>query len=49
VKRVKNKYLTFDKPMMLWDAMDKLNDLIDVSDPDLDMPNIQHLLQSAEA
>ncbi|MCI5057239.1 MAG: inositol oxygenase [Flavobacteriales bacterium] len=49
VNRMKKKYLTYDKPMMLWDAMDKLNALIDVSDPDLDMPNIQHLLQSAEA
>ena len=49
VQRMKKKYLTFDKPMHLWDAMEKLNALIDVSDPDLDLPNIQHLLQSAEA
>lgn len=49
VQKMKRKYLTFDKPMHLWDAMEKLNDLIDVSDPDLDLPNIQHLLQSAEA
>lgn len=49
VQRMKAKYLTFDKPMRLWDAMEKLNDLIDVSDPDLDLPNVQHLIQSAEA
>jgi inositol oxygenase len=49
VRRMKSKYLTFDKPMHLWDAMEKLNDLIDVSDPDLDLPNVQHLIQSAEA
>ena len=29
--------------------MGHLNSLIDVSDPDLDLPNIQHLIQSAEA
>lgn len=49
VLRMKDKYLTYDTPMNLWDAFIKLNDLIDVSDPDLDLPNIQHLAQSAEA
>ncbi len=49
VRRMQKKYLTFDKPMDLWDAMAHLNDLIDVSDPDLDLPNVQHLIQSAEA
>ncbi len=49
VQRMHLKYLTFDKPLGLWEAMEHLNDLIDVSDPDLDLPNIQHLIQSAEA
>ncbi|MEK6154998.1 inositol oxygenase family protein [Flavobacteriaceae bacterium 3-367] len=49
VQRMHKKYLTFDKPMTLRDAMGHLNDLIDVSDPDLDLPNVQHLIQSAEA
>ncbi len=49
VRRMKKNYLTYDTPMNLWDAFVKLNDLIDVSDPDLDLPNIQHLAQSAEA
>lgn len=49
VRRMKAKYLTFDKPLNLWDAMQKLDDLIDVSDPDLDLPNVQHLIQSAQA
>jgi len=49
VKRMKTKYLTFDKPMMLWDAMEKLDGLIDVSDPDINLPNVQHLIQSAQA
>ncbi|MEL6846574.1 MAG: inositol oxygenase family protein, partial [Bacteroidota bacterium] len=49
VQQMKAKYLTYDKPLMLWDAMERLNELIDVSDPDLDLPNVQHLVQSAEA
>jgi inositol oxygenase len=49
VQRMKKKYLTFDRPLPLWDAMLELNKLIDVSDPDLDLPNVQHLIQSAEA
>jgi len=49
VQRMRKKYLTYDKPHDLWDAMRSLNDLIDVSDPDLDLPNVQHLIQSAEA
>lgn len=49
VHRMHKKYLNFDKPMPLWEAMEHLNNLIDVSDPDLDLPNVQHLIQSAEA
>jgi inositol oxygenase len=49
VKSMHKKYLKFDKPMDLWEAMGHLNSLIDVSDPDLDLPNVQHLIQSAEA
>ena len=49
VQQAKKKYLTFDKPMNLWDAIIALNDLVDVSDPDLNLPNVQHLIQSAEA
>ena len=30
------------------EALDKLNDLIDESDPDLDLPNIIHAFQTAE-
>ena len=29
-------------------ALEKLNDLIDESDPDVDMPNIVHAFQTAE-
>lgn len=35
--------------MTIWEAMEKLNTLIDQSDPDTDLSQIEHLLQSAEA
>ncbi|KAL8282792.1 hypothetical protein RB597_010166 [Gaeumannomyces tritici] len=35
--------------MTVWEAMEKLNTLIDESDPDTSLSQIQHLLQSAEA
>lgn len=35
--------------MTIWEAMEKLNTLIDSSDPDTELSQIQHLLQSAEA
>lgn len=35
--------------MTIWQAMEKLNTLIDDSDPDTSLSQIQHLLQSAEA
>jgi len=35
--------------MTVWEAMEKLNTLIDESDPDTSLSQIDHLLQSAEA
>lgn len=35
--------------MTIWQAMEKLNTLIDESDPDTTLSQIEHLLQSAEA
>ncbi|KAH8898913.1 inositol oxygenase 1 [Thozetella sp. PMI_491] len=35
--------------MSIWEAMEKLNTLIDDSDPDTSLSQIQHLLQTAEA
>lgn len=35
--------------MTIWEAMEKLNTLIDDSDPDTSLSQIEHLLQSAEA
>ena len=42
--------LKFDKrEMSLWDAVDFLNTLVDDSDPDIDLDQLQHLLQTSEA
>ncbi|KFY97977.1 hypothetical protein V500_01831 [Pseudogymnoascus sp. VKM F-4518 (FW-2643)] len=35
--------------MTIWEAMEKLNTLIDQSDPDTSLSQIEHLLQTAEA
>ncbi|KAK7747604.1 hypothetical protein SLS62_009015 [Diatrype stigma] len=49
--KARNKFLHFRKreEMTIWEAMEKLNTLIDESDPDTSLSQIQHLLQSAEA
>ena len=35
--------------MSIWECCELLNDVVDDSDPDLDEPQIEHLLQTAEA
>lgn len=43
-------YLKFDKKEMpVWNAFDFLNQLVDDSDPDTDLDQFQHLLQTSEA
>lgn len=44
------EYLNFDKKQMtIWEAFDFLNQLVDDSDPDTDLDQLQHLLQTSEA
>jgi inositol oxygenase len=46
----KRDYLKFDKKEMpVWAAFDFLNTLVDDSDPDTDLDQLQHLLQTSEA
>ncbi|MCJ8209717.1 inositol oxygenase [Mucilaginibacter sp. RS28] len=46
----KADFLKFDrKEMPIWDAFDFLNQLVDDSDPDTDLDQMQHLLQTSEA
>ncbi|KAH7301091.1 hypothetical protein KP509_23G011900 [Ceratopteris richardii] len=47
---MKEKHLKFNKRKMgIWDCCELLNEYVDESDPDLDEPQIEHLLQTAEA
>lgn len=46
----RSQFLGLDRARMsVWEAMEFLNQLVDDSDPDLDLPQIEHLLQTAEA
>ena len=46
----KRQYLSLDRAEMgVWEAMEHLNALVDDSDPDLDLPQIEHNLQTAES
>ena len=50
VQQKRADYLRFDKKKMpVWDAFQFLNQLVDDSDPDTDLDQFQHLLQTAEA
>lgn len=50
VKQKKENFLKFDKrEMNVWKAFDFLNELVDDSDPDTDLDQFQHLLQTSEA
>jgi len=50
VMQKREQYLAFDKKeMAIWDAFEFLNQLVDDSDPDTDLDQFQHLLQTSEA
>jgi inositol oxygenase len=50
VQEKRAEYLKFDKKEMpVWEAFNFLNTLVDDSDPDTDLDQLQHLLQTSEA
>ncbi len=50
VRAKKKEYLPLRKRQMgIWEAMEFLNTLVDDSDPDTDLSQIEHLMQTAEA
>ena len=50
VQQKKAEYLPLRRKRMgIWEAMEFLNTLVDDSDPDTDLSQIEHLLQTAEA
>jgi inositol oxygenase len=49
VRSKKQEFLSLDRrPMGVWEAMEFLNTLVDDSDPDTDLSQLEHLLQTAE-
>ncbi len=50
VQEKRKEFLQFNrKEMKVWEAMDFLNTLVDDSDPDIELDQLQHLLQTGEA
>ncbi|GMY34451.1 inositol oxygenase 1-like [Fagus crenata] len=50
VKKMREQYGKLDRvEMSIWECCELLNEVVDESDPDLDEPQIEHLLQTAEA
>lgn len=50
VKKMREEHMKLGKgEMSIWECCELLNSVVDESDPDLDEPQIQHLLQSAQA
>ncbi|HLL96013.1 MAG TPA: inositol oxygenase family protein [Spirosoma sp.] len=50
VREKEREFLAFNKKELpVWGAMEFLNTLVDDSDPDTDLDQLQHLLQTAEA
>ncbi|XP_004287501.1 PREDICTED: inositol oxygenase 4-like [Fragaria vesca subsp. vesca] len=50
VKKMREAYRKMDRvEMSIWECCELLNEVVDESDPDLDEPQIEHLLQTAEA
>ena len=50
VKQKRAKFLSLNRlQMSVFDALDFLNTLVDDSDPDIELDQLQHLLQTAEA
>ena len=50
VRQKEEEFLRFDrKEMSLFEAIDFLNTLVDDSDPDTELDQLQHLLQTSEA
>src|ERR1044072_4545359 len=50
VQQKKREYVALNKRLMgIWEAMEYLNTLVDDSDPDTDLSQIEHLMQTAES
>ena len=48
VNKMNLKFSQFNEKMEIWDILEDLNNLVDVSDPDVSHPNLYHAIQTAE-
>ena len=48
-KSAVDSFEKLDTKMEIWDILEDLNQLVDVSDPDISHPNLYHAFQTAEA
>ncbi len=48
VTNIKKKFSILDKKINIWNILEMLNNLTDVSDPDCSHPNLYHAIQTAE-
>ena len=48
VTRMREKYLVFDKPLEVMNVFKTLDKFVDISDPDISLPNYYHGLQTAQ-
>ena len=48
VSQMISQFSSFNTKMDIWDILEDLNNLIDVSDPDCSHPNLYHAIQTAE-
>ena len=50
VSKKEDRFLKFnERKMSIWDAVEFLNTLVDDSDPDIELDQLQHLLQTSES
>ncbi len=49
VLKLEKKYLQFNRKLNIWTVLQNLNHFVDISDPDINLPNLHHLFQTAEA
>lgn len=46
---MEKKYLKFNHKLNIWNILEQLNHFVDISDPDINLPNLHHLFQTSEA
>ena len=49
VERMRSKYLTFERKLQVSEVFRHLESFVDISDPDMGLPNYHHGVQTAEA